>query len=278
LDDKGANLTGVRDGEAISLSVGANSIFSSTKQVSGILTGNKLTVTSAGSAGPLVLLKSDMATFLKDTAVLRVSASKLGEDARLRELKATQDRTVQEAQLAEAERIADQQRRLVNDLRELNAAIDAMQPRAARVAKRAELVSAGYDRATAEMTRLLTRQRSTVGQERYDVQRGQIGVAISQQAVQTDGVHNEVESGSRDIMGTLDRIEGGLTEVLARCTLPSSVARSDIAHECQALSQRAPTHQAIATRLRAQLNGLATQYRSIAQRQAEIQRASEAMD
>jgi hypothetical protein len=214
LTDTGAILTGVRDGRAVSLSISGNSILSDSKQVSATLDGDKPTVTAPGDAGPLVLLKSDMATFLKDATALRARASNLAQQSRSRELQAAQDRAKQNARLAEVEREADQQRavqderlaeadrataqrrRLANDIADLTAAIDAMQPRAARIAKRAESVSNGYDRATQEMARLLTRQTSLANRDRYSALRGQSGVAISQQAFQTDRVHSEVELGS----------------------------------------------------------------------------------
>jgi hypothetical protein len=276
--DTGANLTGVRDGEAVSLSVNSNSILSQGKQVSATIDGSKLIITAAGSSAPLELQRTDMATFLKDSAALRARASKLGQETQAREQQAIQDRASRDAQIANEKRILDQQQQLLSGITDLNEAMDAFRPRAERIAKRSVAVAAGYDRMTSAMQELLGRQQAMANQERFSVQRGQIGVAITQRATATEQNHNEVESGSRDVANTLDRIEAGLNEALRRCRSPAASARRDLVEACLRLGSSASEHRLLASKMRSQLEGLEKQYRAISARQAQIQRSSEAIN
>lgn len=275
--DNGANLTGVRDGEAVSLSVNSNSILSQGKQVSATIDGSRLIITAAGSSAPLELQRTDMATFLKDSAALRARASKLGQETQAREQQAIQDRASRDAQIANEKRILDQQQQLLSGITDLNEAMDAFRPRAERIAKRAVAVAAGYDRMTSAMQELLGRQQAMANQERFSVQRGQIGVAIAQRATATEQNHNEVESGSRDVANTLDRIEAGLNEALGRCQSSAAMTRGDLIESCRNLALRAADHRAIASKTRLQFDTLETKYKAAAARQAEIQRSSDAI-
>lgn len=274
VSDDTAGLTGMRDKDAVSLSIKANSFLSVTKQLSASIDGGSLTVTFPG-ASALKLDRVSMSQFVADATALRTAAAEKAKQVM------AQQQAAEAARKAGAQLQADEQRRhseqeqLADYLPKLAGAMDGFAASASRLNESGPKVVASYDHVTKGMEELLTREQSVAGQDRYVVMRGQMSVALSQRSIGTDQFHNDVERRSRDLTNAIGQIETGIQAALTRCQSPSAVSSPLLIMRCKELSARVDAHRNRAKSALATMAELESHYLATAARQRIIVRSSE---
>ena len=181
LDDMNAAITGATDGQTIAVTIKPSEFLASNFVVSGIVQGRELHLSGGGNGHNLTLnmLKSDEADFRAQVTILTNQANQTNET-----------RARQETAKHQAEVEADQLKNLQN----LNQDMAAFILKANAALTKFSPIEQRYRAITKHMREELVRERSIHESSQATIDRSQIFIAISQEALEAEQIHVEAQA------------------------------------------------------------------------------------
>lgn len=193
------SVTGAVNGKDVTIS--ASTFGIQVLALSGTLNGNRLTLTG-GQPSPLLLERSDLSEYGKEVNALNAKAHQI---------------LVEKNASATRQRVAQAQKSFVSGIDTIVRRMQEFASEADSHLSRFPGAEDRYHAITVKMTEYVNRERQLAGNRNETVTRGQLAVAVNQESIGTDQLHNSVQSLQSSLRSSVQPISVAATDLEQGC-------------------------------------------------------------